>query len=216
MTQGHALLVPHATNEHIQKSRAGVYDREILCEECERLFSACDNYAKTFLQDTKWDKVEGVPPESPIGLVVREWDYKLLKLFPLSVLWRAHMTDQSFYGSVDLGPHVQAFAKLIRDQDPGPPDLYPTMLFKFRSTDSVVKPSAGFLNPYRKRVEGRWCYVLSLPDFTFVVQLDRRPPLGPYARIRMDPEEPLAIPLRDFAKSAELRAMVETAQLRRR
>ncbi|MFC1552236.1 hypothetical protein ACFL6P_06680, partial [Candidatus Latescibacterota bacterium] len=44
-------IYPADNNEYPQKSPIGFYDKELVCEDCEKIFGPWDHYAKELLID---------------------------------------------------------------------------------------------------------------------------------------------------------------------
>ena len=83
-----------------RKSRTGDYDR-IVCDECEKRFQPWDDYGINFVRTYK-SGIVGRPIVSsdparasdPAGLIIDDIDYTKLKLFVLSMLWRADASSR--------------------------------------------------------------------------------------------------------------------------
>src|SRR5689334_10663585 len=79
-----------------RRAPVGVYDR-IICSDCEDSFSLYDDYAfRTLKRDLP--SYERVYHQGQFaGLVARNPDFRLLKMFVISLLWRASVTTHDFY-----------------------------------------------------------------------------------------------------------------------
>jgi hypothetical protein len=109
-------------SQYLQK---GVAD-ELLCDDCEQFLN--DNYEKPFKQ--YW--IDQCPlPKSigPKGVVVRNIDYSMFKLFHLSILFRASVAATPTFGHVALGPHEQILRKMVLNRDPGTDSDYSILAF---------------------------------------------------------------------------------------
>jgi hypothetical protein len=94
----------------------------LLCEECETKFSLVENYAKGLL--TAPGALTIPTPGTEFGL--NQAEYAPFKLFQLSLLWRAHVASDIFFGAVDLGPkHAERLRLMLYNEQPGQPDDYP-------------------------------------------------------------------------------------------
>jgi hypothetical protein len=51
-------------------------------------------------------------------------DYRKLKLFLLSLLWRVGVAEHDFFSCVDLGPHTNRLREMLHAEDPGDPQEY--------------------------------------------------------------------------------------------
>ena len=65
-------------------------------------------------------------------------DYKLFKLFQLSILWRAGITALSFYDRVQLGPQEDDIRQMILRNDPGPAPLFSCLIWALRDEGEKV------------------------------------------------------------------------------
>ncbi|HUT35688.1 MAG TPA: hypothetical protein VNE39_19515 [Planctomycetota bacterium] len=94
----------------------------LLCEECDtKRIGRYDTYFKGF-----WFDRPALPPViSGRTVDVTGADYTLLKLFHLSVLWRAGVSSQAGFSNVKLGPYGEKLRAMLLRGDPGPEDAYP-------------------------------------------------------------------------------------------
>lgn len=115
-----------------KSSPQGEYDTDILCKPCDAYIGDYDNYGMSFIKDL--DRV-GLPFHYPNGnhrgLVVVKYDYTKLKLFFLSVLWRASISTRPFFRSINLGAYENELRDMIAQGNPGAPDQYPILLRRF-------------------------------------------------------------------------------------
>jgi hypothetical protein len=92
----------------------------LLCEQCEQKLGVWENYATRLL---KTELPQPAPGQAkPIlfqGLI-----YSHLKLFFLSVLWRASVSTLPFYEHVRLGPHEDKIREMLVHSIPGDPTDY--------------------------------------------------------------------------------------------
>src|SRR5437762_3121909 len=91
------------TEEYTQ---AGIYDSKILCVECEKRFSPYDAHGFAVFTDVFRDKKVYLDNNGiPCAFLLPNVDFRLLKLFVLSLLWRSSVSRHHFFSNVDLGPH---------------------------------------------------------------------------------------------------------------
>ncbi len=79
-------ILTNSPGQRSERSQIGAYDKTIVTEEGERIFDPLDNYAAKLLLKNREDFLPIGSP--PVCLLKKEYDYKLLKQFILSVLWR--------------------------------------------------------------------------------------------------------------------------------
>lgn len=103
--------------------QAGVYDSEILFEECEKKFSEFDRYGWEILGPMA---VDGPPPGLNLGNDVFKIDRDTDKLrrFILSVLWRASVSKNPFYLRKSGSVRKYNKSEVIRSFDPRPLSKY--------------------------------------------------------------------------------------------
>ena len=200
-------LVATSKDFYPKKSPIGVYDPEILCSACEVRFSPYDAYGFKFFHpagdlETIFRDTEGE------ANIVRGIDYKLLKLFILSVLWRASVSGQTFYAGVMLGPYENDIRSLILADNPGEPQDFPVMVHRFSYPSELIP----ILCPVSSRIYGLNFYQLLLNGFLVLVKVDRQSLPQPLPEIALAPDRPLVILRKDYKGSTEHRIMVRAAQ----
>jgi hypothetical protein len=102
-----------------KKSPIGVYDQNILCRVCEDKFQQLDDYGYRVLIGSE-DNHEILYQESGEikGYKFHGVDNNLLKLFFISILWRASISTHSFYSKVELGELEELAQQSIWNMDP--------------------------------------------------------------------------------------------------
>lgn len=194
-------LVSNTPGEYPKRAPIGVYDR-ILCASCERRFDACDNYAVTALKQRlgTYERVEA--GGSLVALVAKAIDYHLLKLFAVSVLWRAAVSEQNFYKRVQIGPFEEVARRMILAAEPGEPDNFASWWSFF---DMDWTP--GIMDPFKERWSGITAYRFYFGQVIGYIKVDRRPVPESFRDITLRPGKDLPLVARDFEKSKDLRAM---------
>jgi hypothetical protein len=99
--------------------QAGAHDTSILCEDCERKFSDFDKYGWQILGNP--DLSKPLPDHSGHKLVC---DTGKIRRFILSILWRASVSRNSFYSSIDLGSDEATVKERVFNSTPLGPDEY--------------------------------------------------------------------------------------------
>ena len=75
-----------------------------------------------------------------------EYDYHLLKLFAISLLWRASTTKLVFFNGVNVGErHEQKLREHILNNDPGTLDDYTVVLGFY---EDIPETGFGFISPW--------------------------------------------------------------------
>ena len=98
------------------------FDKHILCFDCETVkLSQLDNYGNRILfgdQKTK-DLFRSTVLEyrNAKVCVIENFDYLKLKLFLLSVLWRAHISKHVFFDNINLSSRAEVIRQAIFSKD---------------------------------------------------------------------------------------------------
>jgi hypothetical protein len=151
-----------------------------------------------------------------IALTLPTYDYDRLKLFIISVLWRAGISTLPAMRRVNLGPYARKARQLIAEASPGAPDDFAVVLSVFtRGTRSQPAP---IMDPFRERWNGVNAYRLSFGSITAYVKVDQGM-LPPQLRaLMLSPGAPLQLVGRDYLSSTEasvVKGIVNAPQNRR-
>ncbi len=195
-----ARLRSNKVGTHPARCPIGIYSTDILCESCERIFSPWDTYAISLLVKGATERRVQDDDQNPIAFQYDSFDYAKLKLFFLSVLWRADASTHRFFAKVKLGPHEPVLREMIRTGNPGDSEDYAITLAKF---DHVV--GKAILDPHRERYDDVNYIRLYLAGYVAYVKVDSRPAPGLFGRLKMDASAPLVVVLRNLARSPDLR-----------
>lgn len=171
----------------------------ILCEICEPLFGVWDNYAQQLL---------GLEPKgsSPImnqgdiyGYEIQKYNYELLKLFFISLLWRASVSKHIFYSKVNLGPFEHIAKRFIEHNYPGTPEDFSVTLAKF---DHPIGKT--ILDPNPEKPEGINYYRFYFGSYIAYIKVNKRNTTGLHIDFMMTPGKSLRIIRRNLHQSKEL------------
>jgi hypothetical protein len=156
--------------------RGGIYDDDLVCIQCEDRFQSWDDYgAKFFLERVPSEWLSRVLPENRAAAFPRV-DYAKLKLFAISLLWRASATSKEWFAGVKLGPYEETARQMILAGDPGGTDTFACVSERFIAANPAMQSHARLLRQFsRKRIEGINGVDLSLGECTVFVKADRRP-----------------------------------------
>jgi hypothetical protein len=197
-------LLTNAEGRYTQKLPKGAYDSTIVCEDCERRFSVWDNYGdEIFLKS--WDKFEKLERSGEIiGYRLSEYDYPKLKLFFMSVLWRAAVSSHALFASIDLGPKEPILRNSILNSDPGDIDHFGVVLQAFDTTE------VGILNPHPERFaqfSGLLFCRFYLSHVIAFIKVDSRPFDKLFRSMALGSGRELQLAQKNFLTSPERRIM---------
>ena len=186
-----------------KRSQTGIYDKTILCDDCEKLFQECDDYTQDLLlPDPKGAKYIVNPKGEKEGCRLDNVNYNYLKLFFLSVLWKASVSTRKEFSKINTGPFEQELKKMINGGDPGDQNTFSVTITRFN--DYLGKNF--LLNPHETRIDELNYYIFYLgAGYKVYIKVDRRPLSGVLAAIILKPNQPFYILFnKDFSKSKEL------------
>ncbi|HXO43337.1 MAG TPA: hypothetical protein VN999_17940 [Thermoanaerobaculia bacterium] len=120
------------------------YTEPLLCRACEGLLNTWyEQPAKEF-----WFAMSGEP--SPCGItldlvldapptyLVQGFDYASVKLFLLSLLWRAGVSALPAFSQVNLGPHEAVLRRMLLDKNPGGEREYPCIVLMLTENSQTI------------------------------------------------------------------------------
>lgn len=186
------------------KSFVGIYDKEILTRKGEQTFSEWDSYAYDLLVRDYSDFRIRHHRGEPVLIEQQSYSYQKLKLFFLSVLWRAAVSTQRFFSKVSLGPHEKTLQDMILDKNPGDADDFAVTVARFVDLDSA---RTVMLDPFAERYSGVNYYRLYLGTYVASIKVDRRPTPNDLRPSILAPSSPLRIVARQFEHSKEKAVM---------
>jgi len=206
------MLISSEFGNYPKRAPIGVYDDEILCEECEPKFGQVDDYGIEVLLK-RFDEVfqplqsQGDRP----GFQSTTVDPSRLLQFLVAVLWRASVSSQNFYSKVDLGPH-EPLARIALTRPIGAlPTVFDAVLSRWCDEDESV-PTTAMLDPRREKWFGINAYRLYFGETVAYVKVDRQPFPPKLKAIFLRSAPPVLVVSRTMSVSKEFRVLKHTAQ----
>jgi hypothetical protein len=198
---GDSKLISNTEGQYPRRMPIGVYDR-IVCDDCEKRFGPYDNYAaKTLVHN--FNRYIRVPHNGQsAAVVVPKPDYHRLKLFAISLLWRAAVSSHVFYRKVKIGPFEKRAREMILADDPGDADDFATWWSTFDIPDSP-----GIMDPFKEKWGGVTAYRFYLGRVLAYIKVDQRPMPKAFVPIALIPGKDLIMVIRDFSESPDVSAM---------
>jgi hypothetical protein len=130
--------------------------------------------------------------------IVKEFNYKQLKLFCISILWRAAITSDHFFAQVKLGSWEEKLRRMLLAEEPGDENDFSVVLFKYEGDLSELMQ-----NPTKQRTEGVNCYRFRLPNYGLLVKVDQRNFPSELLPLVISPNQQLLIPVMKYTESRE-------------
>lgn len=140
------------TNNIKKKLNKGVYEA-LFCKECDNnIIGKYENHAAKVLFGD--GKTEIHIEKTELGLMVREVNYTLFKLFEISLLWRAAISTRPEIKRISLGPHAENMRNMLLNEDPGEVHQYGTVIYYFPKSSRDMKDLIMPPELSEKRIEG--------------------------------------------------------------
>lgn len=197
------VLVDDSPNTYPKKSPIGVYDKNLVCNDCETLFSDWDGYGQLFILDI--DSRERLEKNgSVIADIVKDFDYDKLKLFFISILWRASASTSDFYSKINLGPYEEKCKKMIMDKNSGDENEFSVNIARYPDPAGKV-----IVEPHPERWDGINYCRFYLAGHIATIKVDKRKSVNHMKGLMLKRDKPLFIPHKDIYKSIEAELMLK-------
>lgn len=191
-------ILSNIEGEHPRRSLIGIYDTSILCSGCDNVISDWDNYAQDLLLKKFSENLSVYNGTRKVAYKIDKFDYKKLKLFFISVLWRASISRQSFFKRIKLGPYESLARKMILEKNPGSSEDFAVIVAKF--SDPIV---TAILDPHMDKFDGvNFCRIY-MTGFVIYVKVDKRKTPEFLKNYKIRENGPIYIILRDLHKSRD-------------
>ena len=171
-----------------KKVQTGEFDKNILCSDCDNRILG-SNYER-YAQKSMYGK--GINPEiAPICKnyknpndgaeysICTNIDYGKMKLFLLSILWRASITDRKLFKEVSLGKKHEEIIRKMLYEGIIPEELeYPILMTSFMRTDNSLKNLIGQPKKikYQNGINGYVFLIDSIQFMFFVNSINHKMP----------------------------------------
>lgn len=134
----------------------------LLCWDCEQKLSPYEKYNREIL----YGGIEITGSQRGNRIELTDLNYKRVRVFYLSLLWRMSIAGHRFWKEVDLGRHEEKVSEMVLREDPGEPHDYGVYciapLFDGQLlTDFILQPD------FKRNHRGRF-YRVVLGGFLFM------------------------------------------------
>ncbi len=154
--------------------QTGYWER-LLCKQCEGQFNKYETYAAKHLLNVDLPTPRNTADRM---ITLRVDDYRLLKLFLMSVLWRVGVATGDFFRCVDLGPHEARLREMLHTENPGEPDDYGCLITPLLPEPEIPVETIVAM-PRATRLDGHNGYLLVFRRFAFQYFISRHQiPIG--------------------------------------
>jgi hypothetical protein len=123
--------------------QTGFYDKNVLCEHCDNvIIGRLERYAASVLPPSTssalMEIIAQVENNQLTTLHINGIDYKQLKLFVLSLLWRAHHSNNQFFQKVYIPTHEPILREMILEGDPNVDTIYETAIVRIDRPNGLI------------------------------------------------------------------------------
>ena len=196
--QSGALVLSNASGKYPYNIHSGIYDRTIVCNDCESKFSTPDDYAKRFFRDQVNSWAEIVHEKDIIGYEVESFDYSKLKMFFISTMWRASVSQQDIFKRVSLGPFENVAKSMILSNYPGSEEEFSVVIQRYEGEIKII------FDPYFIRdLKGANFYKMYLPGFAILIKVDQRKTPEELKHFQLRDGTPLVVLSRQLTSSKD-------------
>lgn len=197
------ILVTNKAGEYRRRVPIGVYDRTIVCRDCERIWEPWDNYVQQLLGEQLLNvQVRYDSNGRKLASVVNQFDYKKLKLFFISIIWRASVSNIPFFSRVSLGPFEEVAKTMIYNTNPGSDEDFGVILSRF--DHPLGKPIA---DPYKTTLLDVNYYRFFLASYIADIKVDEKSTPASLSSFTIAHNRPLVIISRNLEKSKDFEVM---------
>lgn len=186
-------------DDHSKRLPVGIYDKEIVCAKCEKTFQKLDEYGYEFFNKILPTSGKIIKKNNEnIAILFNNIKYKELKLFIMSVLWRASVCGDDFFDQVSLGSFENALKEKIMSFDPGTSQDFAILIFKFElSKYDVLHP------PHKTRLDnGVNGYRLFFFNSEVFIKVDKR--AIKYTSLILTPSQSLIVSFKEAPETLKL------------
>lgn len=195
-------LITNRAGEYKKKSQIGVYDQTIVCSECEAIWHGWDNYVQQLLAEEPLNGLARYHGNQKICYVVDNYEYSKLKLFFISMVWRASVSSHKFFSRVSLGEFEDIAKQHIVKSNPGDSEDFSVVLSKFNHP--LAK---GTLDPHMYENSDVNYIRFYLASYMADIKVDHKPTPMQLSKLAINQNSPLYIICRNFLESKELNLM---------
>jgi hypothetical protein len=127
----HEVLLKPENQLKSKIRQSGGYDKNILCGNCDnKILGRLERYASLVLYGGIELTIQNNSVKNQSTYIsVKGIDYRNFKLFLMSVLWKASISNLPIFKKVNLGEHEQVIRKKILTNNPGSSFEYPCAIF---------------------------------------------------------------------------------------
>lgn len=188
------ILVYDKHNSYPKRIPKGFYDESLLCHECECKFKEFDQYAKELLLDSEILFSKDTRFLTPLWALPK-YNYFKLKLFFISLLWRASASQHIYCNKVKLG-HLECRVKnMFEILEPGSPEEFPIFLIKYNPNNPKI-----MIEPYAVILDDIKYFVFNLKNYFAYINVSGYQSSTHFQHLYLEPDKSILVLERSFSK----------------
>lgn len=161
----------------VSRKPDGIYDKHILCAKCDNeVIGSYESYASKLIMGGKLPyslqpRINILDEQNGSSRIqIQNIDYNKFKLFLLSILWRGHISKNTFFNKIDLGKYAEEIRNMLLNQNAGFETDFETMMFIYHK-DHLTSQS---LIPARRfRIKNSICYLIYIQSISIIYKVSK-------------------------------------------
>jgi len=191
-----------------KKSRIGVYDTTILCEQCEVITSPIDDQARKDLKEDFAGYSPILYEGTTVGYSTEQIDQGNLKRFAMSVLWRSAASTHEFYKLVPKRIATSELWDLIQSPGSITPECLSTLVWAYpEDSFGEVTP-----NPFIETLNGVRFARIYMGRYNLSIKIDSKTTPSPFRELTVGSSQQTVIVLRPGPSRHELAVLADVAR----
>jgi hypothetical protein len=197
-------------SERNRKPQKGLREK-LLCGECEQQLGRYERYVSLLVRG-KLD-LEYVT-HGPL-VVVPNVDFKALRMFQLSILWRAGASTLPFFSQIMLGSHQERLRLLLLSDNTGIPWQYGCLMFALLHEDKIQEDL--IVQPTQIKIDNVFGYRFVFGGFIWLYMVGSHRSTKRIETASLNPTGELCILTADLASAIDImefgRTLLEQGKL---
>jgi hypothetical protein len=172
-------LIYLSTGAKERKIQSGYWDNSILCRECDGdVIGQYDTYAKKFFdRDFSKEIVRGTASsgEDVAYIHLKDFDYTKLKLFLVSVLWRASISNLPQFAATNLGKYEDIAKQMILEGKIINEKNFQIVLAYCEPPEAGKAFEKAILSPGKHKFDHAICHSFMMAGFDAIIKVSDAP-----------------------------------------
>lgn len=187
-----------------KRAPIGIYDPGILCATCDGRLGRWDEYGLELFLQRLGDFTPVLKGDDVVAFRQDSFDYSRLRLFVLSVLWRAHLSSHDMFRRVDLGERAARLRDMIDSETPGDSTEFSIALSAFTVGGQIPPTGIPIADPFMEAWDGVNSCRISFGVVTAYVSVELAPLPPALMATGVVDGQPLMLVERDYSTSSEI------------